>query len=154
MRFPILALAAAVVVACAKTSAHPADSAAQKVRSAADTGMPMHGMPARAVGSGAMVEQMRMHLQTMQAMKADGMRAQMPMHRQMADSMIAQMASDMANMKMPADPRWSALMDSVRQDLTRMPGMDGAELEKTMAAHHSRLIRLMEMHQKMMAPKK
>lgn len=152
MRFQTLTLTVVAMTACGGTSDRAADPASHKAAVAADTGMPMHGMPARAT-SGTMAEQMRVHLQAMKAMNADSMRVQMPMHRQMADEMMAQMTRDMAGMKMPGDARWSALMDSVHQDLARMPGMNGGELETTMPAHHARLTRLMDMHRGMMGPK-
>lgn len=151
MRFLILALA--VAAACGTANDRSADSATHKAPVAPDTGMPMQSMPARAVGSAAMVEQMRVHLQTMRAMNADSMRMGLPMHREMTDGMLAQMTREMMQMKMPADSQWSALMDSVHQDLARMPGMNGAELEKTMADHRARLSRLMEMHHRMLERK-
>ena len=150
MRVIILALTVASAAACVSHRDRSADSASRKAAVAADTGMPMRGMPARAVGSGAMVEQMRVHLRAMQAMTPDSMRAQLPMHREMTDGMMAQMTREMMDMKMPADPQWSALMDSVHQDLARMPDMTRPELEKTMAEHRARLTRLMEMHHRML----
>ena len=153
MRFLIPALAVAAAAGCAPTNDRSADSATRKPVAALDTGMPMQSMPARAVGSGAMVEQMRVHLQAMRAMNADSMRMGLPMHREMTDGMMAQMTREMMQMKMPADPRWSALMDSVHQDLARMPGMNGSDLEKTMAEHRARLTRLMEMHHRMLEQK-
>lgn len=153
MRFLAITLAVAASAACVKTRDRSADSTLRAASAAADTSMPMAGMPARAVGSGAMVEQMRVSLQMMQAMNADSLRARLPMHREMTDGMLAQMTREMMDMKMPADPQWSALMDSVHRDLARMPGMNGAALEKTMADHRAQLTRLMAMHHNMMGPK-
>ena len=150
MRFLIPALAVFAVAACAPAHDRSADSATRNALAAPDTGMPMQSMPTRAVGSGAMVEQMRLHLRAMEAMNADSVRMGLPMHVEMTDGMLAQMTREMMQMKMPADPRWSALMDSVHQDLARMPGMNGAELLKTMAEHRARLTRLMEMHHRML----
>lgn len=154
MRLHILVLMAATLVACTRTSDRPVDSAAPGASAMTDTGMSAHSMSSQAAGSGAMMEQMRGQMQAMRAMNGDAMQAQMPMHRQMVESMMAQMTRDMTGMKVAADPRWSALMDSVRQDLARMPGMNGAALEKMMPAHDGRVTRMMEMHQKMMAPAK
>jgi hypothetical protein len=152
MRRPTLVLAFSVMAACGTTTDRAADSASGKAAVPTDTGMPMHAMPARAT-SGTMAAEMRVHLQAMKAMSADSMRARLSMHQQMADAMMAQMSTEMAGMKMPSDPRWSALMDSVHQDLARMPGMNGVELETTMAAHHARITRLMDMHSGMMGRK-
>lgn len=51
-------------------------------------------------------------------MRRDSLPAAMPMHRRMVSEMLAEMNREMADMKMPADARWSGLMDSLRQDLT------------------------------------
>jgi len=139
---------------CGRANDQASDSAArERAADSAATGMAMHGMPARSIGSGAMMEAMRAHLQTMQVMSADSVRAGLPMHRQMTDTLMAQMKMDMSDMKLLADPKWSALMDSVRNDVSRMPEMNSADLAKAVPAHHARLIRLMEMHQNMMQNK-
>ena len=153
--FRIMFVLAAVsaVAACGGAPDHSsADSAAGQL-ALDSSGMPMHSMPSRAIGSGAMMEAMRAHLQTMRIMSADSMRGGLPMHRQMTDTLMAQMKMDMSGMKMPADPKWLALMDSVRNDVSRMQEMNSADLAKAVPAHHARLIRLMEMHQKMMPTK-
>lgn len=154
MRFLTVTLAVAAAAACARTSDQSADSPPRRASAAADTGMPMTSMPARAVGSGAMVEQMRAHLRMMQALKADSLRAALSMHATMTDGMLAQMSKDMMDMKIPANRRWSALMDSVHQDLDAMRGMGGGALERAMAAHTARLTRLMAMHHAMLQPKR
>ena len=106
----------------------------------------MSAMPARAIGSGAMVEQMRVHLQTMRAMTADSLRAALSMHREMVDAMLPQMTREMMQMKLPANPRWHVLMDSVHHDLDDMRGVTGVALDSAVAAHRARLIRLMDLH--------
>ena len=52
--------------------------------------------------------------------------------------------------KLAADSDWSTTMDSVRQDLVRMPEMSEQELRALMPAHRDRVVRLMEMHRSMM----
>jgi hypothetical protein len=74
----------------------------------------------------------------------------LPIHRQMAANMIAQMNREMGGMNMGADAGWTATVDSLRQDLVRMPEMGGSELQSFVPAHHARLERLMQMHQAMM----
>lgn len=131
-----------------------ADSIIAAARAAgADTAMPMHSMPTRAVGSGAMMEEMRATMRAMQMMEADSLHSAMPMHRKMASDMLAQMNREMTEWKLPADARWSALMDSSRQDLARMPAMSAGEVAAIMPAHHGRLTRLMDMHREL-APSK
>ena len=129
------------------TSNQSADHTTARNPDSGAAGMPMHGMPSRAAGSGAMIDEMRVHMRTMQAVSADSIRAGMPMHREMMTTMLAEMTRDVSEMKMPANTRWSALMDSVRQDMERMPGMDAAAMAVAMPMHHQRLTRLMDMHQ-------
>jgi hypothetical protein len=95
---------------------------------------------------GGMMANMQEHMRMMQGAGADSMRAMMPMHRQMAANMLAQMNREMRDMNMAGDPAWNATVDSVRQDLARMPEAGTGD----MTAHHGRMMRLMDMHQRMM----
>ena len=136
------------VAACDLAHERPAaDSiiAAASVAATDTASMPMHTMPARSVGSGTMMEEMRATMRTVQV-SADSVRTAMPMHRQMASDMLAQMNKETSDMKIPTDVRWSGLMDSLREDLARMPGMSASELATLMPAHHGRLTRLMDLH--------
>ncbi|MBW3631273.1 MAG: hypothetical protein KY464_18570, partial [Gemmatimonadetes bacterium] len=90
-------------------------------------------------------------MQMMHGMSPDSMRAVMPQHRQMAANMLAQMNRDMQQMNMPGDASWTATVDSLRQDLTRLPEMGAQELGAFMPAHHARMTRLRDMHRTMMA---
>lgn len=100
---------------------------------------------------GGMMEEMQAHMRTMQGVGGDSLKAMLPMHRQMAANMIAQMNREMRDMNMPADAGWTATVDSLRQDLVRMPEMGGSELQSFMPAHQARLERLTRMHQTMMS---
>jgi hypothetical protein len=64
------------------------------------------------------------------------------------------MSDQMWSMNMTGDPAWSALVDSVRQDLVHMPEMSAPELKTFMPAHQARVTRLMQMHRSMMAKPK
>lgn len=108
----------------------------------------MGGMEGMA--SGGTTERMREHMRAMQGAGADSVMAMMPMHRQMTANMIAQMNREMRDMNMAADAEWSATVDALRQDLTRMPEMTAAELRALMPEHRARVERLMEMHGGMM----
>ena len=117
----------------------------------ADTGGRMGGMP----GMGSMMDTtmmqgMRDRMQMMAGASADSMQAMLPEHRQMTANMLAQMNREMAQMSMTGDSVWTATVDSLRQDLTRMPEMGPAELKALMPAHQARAIRLMELHRTMM----
>ncbi|HUF75599.1 MAG TPA: hypothetical protein VMM35_04940, partial [Longimicrobiales bacterium] len=74
----------------------------------------------------------------------------LPTHRQMVANMLSQMNREMSSMNMAGDTAWAAVVDSLRSDLTRMPGMGGAELAALMPAHRERMERLMSMHAAMM----
>ena len=115
----------------------------------------MAGMGGMAMGGASgmqMGTEMMAHMQGMQTMHADSVMKMMPMHRQMLGNMLAQMDREMQGMSKPADPAWTALADSLRDDQVRMPAMTAAEMEASMPAHHGRVTRLMEMHRAMMGP--
>ena len=153
MRRLKIVLGLAAISGCGKANDQAADHTAARSPDSAMAGMPMQGMPSRAAGSAAMIEEMRKHIRVMQEVSADSMRAAMPMHRAMMDSMLAQMTKEMSEMKMPADAHWSALMDSVRHDMATMPAMDSSVFAKAVPAHHARLMRLMDTHHDMMQHK-
>lgn len=147
-RTPLLAVALAAA-ACA--SDEPREEAAPaEAPPAAGAGMPgmegMHGMQ-----NGGTMQQMQAHMRTMHGASGDSLRSMLPMHRQMAANMIAEFNREMRGMNMSGDAAWNATVDSLRQDLTRMPEMAPAELQSFMPAHDARLTRLMEMHRAMMA---
>jgi hypothetical protein len=101
-------------------------------------------------GSGDMMQQMEAHMKMMDGAQGDSLRNMANMHRTMAANMLAQMNRDMQQMNMAADAKWTALADSVRQDLTRMPEWNTQEMHVAMPAHVSRMRRLMEIHTAMM----
>jgi hypothetical protein len=148
----VASIAAPILAAC--TSKEPPPSRDSGVKAAADStkggGMAaMAGM--QGMMSPAMADSMQAAMRTMAAMSPDQMAAMLPMHRQMVGNMLSQMSSDMRLMNMPADAAWTALSDSVRQDLIRLPEMSKTELKEAIPAHHARVTRLMEMHKAMMA---
>lgn len=110
----------------------------------------MEGMPGTEGTGGDMMTQMEMHLNTMRSAGADSLVVMLPVHRQMTANMIAQANREMAEMNMTGDAAWTSTIDSLRTDLTRMPEMNGAELQSLMPMHLERVMRLMEMHRRMM----
>lgn len=129
---------------------------AQKDSAASDSamrGMPgMDSMP----GMGAMMSDsmtmaaMHMHMQTMDTASATALKDMWPMHQQMLSDMLARMDSSMRRMNMTPDAAWTATQDSLRQDMSRMQAMTPDQLKQNMAAHHARVMRLMDMHRQMM----
>ena len=135
------------LAACGGPDAPKAEPAAPTPAAPAAEGT-MEGMSG--MQGGGMTEQMQAHMRSMQGASGDSLKAMLPTHRQMAGNLIAQMNREMRDMNMAADAGWTATVDSLRQDLVRMPEMDAAELLSFMPAHQARLDRLMQMHQAMM----
>lgn len=125
-------------------SATVTDSAAAATQPAGG----MENMPGMQ-GNG-MMEQMQGHMKAMETASGDSLKEMIPMHRQMTANMISDMNRQMTEMKMTGDAAWTTTMDSVRRDLTTLPELSGNQLKSFMTAHHSRVARLMEMHQRMM----
>ena len=100
--------------------------------------------------SRGMMREMRAHMRGMIGAAADSLHRLMPMHRQMTANMLQQMDSEMRGMQMADDTSWTALADSVRQDLTQLPDMNAAELPEFMKRHQGRVERLMARHEQMM----
>ena len=137
--------------ACQREAADqaPAGDAPAEVGSA--TADSMGGMGGMAGMEGMqMGTEMMTHMQSMEMMHGDSLMQMVPQHRQMLGNMMAQMDREMQAMNMGADSQWSALADSLRNDLTRMPQMSAAEMEQFMAGHRGRVARLMEKHRSMM----
>lgn len=105
-------------------------------------GMPMQGMQ--------MMPQMRVHMDSMMGMSPSRMEATMAMHQSMMSQMMDGMGSDMRGMRMTASPEWTALTDSVKQDLAELPSLKGQALSTRMQAHGGRVRRLLAMHERMM----
>ena len=100
--------------------------------------------------SRGMMREMRAHMRGMMGARADSLHRLMPMHRQMTANMLQQMDTEMRGMQMAGDTSWTALADSVRQDLTQLPGVGDAELREFMERHRGRVERLMLRHEQMM----
>jgi len=121
--------------------------------------MPMQGMggmkgmsggDSSAMGGMTMMADMQTQMDAMMKASPEQMKAMLPMHRQMAANMLAQMNTKMRTMNMPADVAWTATVDSVRQDLVRLPEQSARQLKDAVPAHHARMMRLMQMHGAMM----
>ena len=143
------AATAVLIAACGTTEEEMAVQADTEVVAEPAGGMQdMAGMAG--MQDGGMMPQMQAHMQMMMGMTADSMMSVMPQHRQMAANMLAEMNRDMQQMDMPGDEAWAATVDSLRQDLSRMPEMNEQELQELMPGHHARMTRLMELHGSMM----
>ena len=137
--------------ACADNGADQEQTPAAGVGAEEKSAEGMAGMEGMQHGEDTAMSQMMSHIQMMRGMSADSMRGMMPAHRQMVANMVAQMNREMREMNMTTDAEWNAVVDSLRQDLARMPEMSGSEFQAMMPGHHERMVRLMEMHRKMLA---
>jgi predicted small lipoprotein YifL len=116
---------------------------------AADTASNMSGMQMAMQGV-QMMPLMRAHLDSLGAMQPAQMAAQMAAHQDLASRMMDAMGADMRGRNMKPDSTWTALSDSLRQDLAGMPGLSGGALKSRMQAHIGRMQRMMAMHEGMM----
>jgi hypothetical protein len=110
-------------------------------------GTGMRGMPMQGT---QMMSQMRAHMDSMLRMSPQQMQIMMAGHQSMMSRVMDGMGADMHSMKMAATAEWTALTDSVKQDLAELPNLKGQELSTRMRAHADRVNRLIAMHEKMM----
>jgi hypothetical protein len=95
-----------------------------------------------------MMLMMQGHIDSMTRMSPERMSAMIGKHEQLMSQMMDQMGAEMRQMAAPKG--WSALTDSVKQDLAELPGLTGQALSSRMQAHADRVRRLIGMHKKMM----
>jgi hypothetical protein len=108
----------------------------------------MEGMSG--MGSSGMMPMMQAHTDSMMRMSPEQMSGMMASHERMMSQMMDRMGTDMRQMKMPETPEWSALTDSVKQDLAELPSLKGQALSARMQAHAGRVQRLIAAHEGMM----
>jgi hypothetical protein len=149
MRIRILLILPFALAACGGPDTPKQEAAAPPAAAPAGGGT-MPGMEGMSGMQGGTMEEMQANMRAMQGVSGDSLKAMLPMHRQMAANMLAQMNREMRDMNMGADAAWTATVDSLRQDLVRMPEMGAPELQSFMSAHQARLERLMQMHSSMM----
>jgi hypothetical protein len=128
-----------------------------KEEAAADShsGMPMDsgGMQGMSgMEKSGMMAMMRAHADSMMRMTPEQMSGMMASHERMMSQMMDQMGSEMRQMKMSESTEWSALTDSVKQDLAELPSLKGKAFSARMQGHADRVRRLIAGHEQMMKP--
>jgi len=93
---------------------------------------------------------MRAHLDSLAATSPQFAAGMLGMHEAMASRMLDAMGADMTAIGMKPDPAWTALTDSIKQDLADLPALSGRALDARLKAHIDRMRRLMAMHEGMM----
>src|SRR2546426_4949765 len=83
----------------------------------------MGGMQMNGVQGMGMMATMRAHMDSMERVSPERMKAMMAGHEDMASRMMDAMGADMSGMHMTPDTAWTALTDSVRQDLADLPAL-------------------------------
>ena len=157
MSLVLLAFSAACGPSSSNDAAVTSDTAAPPATArgaSTDSMQGMAGMPGMA-GRSEMAgmsgdTSMQAHMRMMGRAGADSMQAMLPMHRQMVANMLSRMSGEMRQMNMPTDAAWNSTIDSLRQDLVRLPELTGVQLRTAMPSHMDRVTRLSEMHQRMM----
>lgn len=134
-----LAIAMVTLAACGKKQEAAQPPAADAAGNMGGMQMGMQMMP-----------MMRAHLDSLGAMQPAQMASMMAAHQGLASHMMDAMGADMRGRNMMPDAAWTALGDSLRQDLAAMPGLSGATLKTRMQAHIGRMQRMMTMHEGMM----
>jgi hypothetical protein len=142
----IAALAAALVVAaCGKK-----ESAPQQAMPSMGNMPGMTGMPGMGMRSDSLMPMMRGDLDSLAGLSPQFTAGMLSMHESMASRMLDAMGADMTVMGMKPDPTWTALTDSIKQDLADLPALSGRALDARLKAHIDRMRRLMAMHESMM----
>jgi hypothetical protein len=95
-----------------------------------------------------MVPLMRSHLDSMQMGMMGGTGGgMMSRHVEMVGNMLETMERDRRQMGLGADSTWTALTDSVRQDLRELSGFTGPGRRERMRVHMERMQRLLNLYQ-------
>lgn len=136
-----LAIAMVILGACGKKP--------EAAQTAADTAGKMGGMRMAMQGM-QMMPLMRAHLDSLSDMQPEQMAALMAAHQDLSSRMMDAMGGDMRGMSMMPDSAWTALGDSLRQDLAALPSLSGNPLKTRMDAHIGRMRRMLAMHESMM----
>jgi hypothetical protein len=136
------------LLASAACSKPKEDAAADTHRGMAMDSGKMDGMGG--MGGSGMMSMMPAHMDSMKQMKPEQMSQMMATHERMMSQMMDQMGGEMRQMKMAETPEWSALTDSVKQDLAELPSLKGQALSVRMRAHADRVRRLISAHEQMM----
>jgi TolA-binding protein len=97
----------------------------------------------------SLVLTMQAHIDSMTRMTPEQMSRGMARHQQMMAQMLEQTRGDVRHMQAPQQRQWSALTDSVKQDLAQLPSLNGTTLSTRMQAHADRVRRLLGMHKLM-----
>lgn len=137
-----LSIALVAVAACGGSPKQEPAAAGHQGMAMDSGGMSMAGK--------SMTPMMQAHMDSMGRMSSEQMSASMGKHERMMSEMMDRMGGEMRQMQMAETGEWTALTDSVRQDLAQLPSLSGEKLQTRMRAHVKRVQRLLAAHEQMM----
>lgn len=143
----VLAAAGMLLAGCGDKARTDQASGGTKADSMVGVEMGKHGR----MRSMEMMPGMRAHMDSMAQASPEQMKLMMKMHEEMGSRTLDAMGADMRSMNMTTDAAWTALSDSIRNDLAELPGLSGSALKQRMQGHVTRVERLMDRHEEMMA---
>ena len=94
--------------------------------------------------------QLLAHIDSMRGVHGDSLIRMVPDHRLLLDTMVVVMDGEVQVRNSGGRPEWRVLLDSLRDDGSRLSSMNWAEIEGFMPAHRARIDRLLEMHRSAM----
>ena len=149
----LLALAfVMILVGCAGAEEQEAEAAGVAAPAAVPSSPVQDTLPAE-------LSRVRLQLRQMQGVPADSLRMMLPAYRQMFSGMMDHMGGEMGHMRgmpmMGGDSAWVALMDSLHRDVAGIAdaqNLPAEALERWMAAHHARAMRMFEMYPRLRRP--
>lgn len=81
-------------------------------------------------------------LDSMSSANGDAQRHMLPAHEQLVSEFLTRNDAKMRAMHVKIDPDWLSVIDSVRNDLARMPNMSSAQLHTFFPEHAHRVMRI------------
>jgi len=81
-------------------------------------------------------------LDSMSSAKGDAQRHMLPAHEELVSEFLTRNDAKMRAMHVKIDPDWLTIIDSVRDDLARMPNMSSTQLHAFFPEHARRMMRI------------
>lgn len=88
------------------------------------------------------IDSVTSELDSMSAANGDAQRHMLPAHEQMVSEFLTRNDAKMRAMHVKIDPDWLTVIDSVRNDLARMPNMSSEQLHAFFPEHARRVMRI------------
>ena len=153
-KFEIVVAFAAAVVAFA--TGCPGSGTVRATRSGSDSSGADHGGMGMVATSGtdAEIDSVDVQLDSLVRFGPAHMETIITRHSLTAANMLAGMAADLQRAGVTGDAEWTARVDSVRQDLTRLGGLSEPQLVPFLQGHTQLIHRLTQQYRTLMATAK